>query len=102
MRFKPGVKIYGLRSEMWAAMMVAQSVYDDLGVEFVVTSSADGRHSIKSKHYCGSAIDIRTREMSESKAEKAKDLISTWLTDEFDVIHESNHIHIEYDPKRSS
>ena len=52
-----------------------------------------------SKHYKNEAIDIRTKDMSEQNKVLTKVWIQKWLGMNYDVILESDHIHIEYDPK---
>ena len=63
--------------------------------EMVVTSARDGKHKDNSLHYVGKAVDLRIR-----------DYVDTWamylhntLGKDWDVVIESDHIHVEYDPK---
>ena len=44
-------------------------------------------------------IYIRTRDMSEQNKVLTKVWLKKWLGMNYDVILESDHIHIEYDPK---
>ncbi|KKL05866.1 hypothetical protein LCGC14_2601760 [marine sediment metagenome] len=100
-RFKRGTKISGIRAELILALLVAEGVYDKYDTDLVVTSVNDGRHSYTSLHYSGSAADIRTRELPEADSIQAvAEEIRQDLSDEYDVIVESDHIHIEYQPKR--
>ena len=64
-----------------------------------ITSANDGLHKKNSKHYKNEAIDIRTRDMSEQNKVLTKVWIKKWLGMNYDVVLESDHIHIEYDPK---
>lgn len=106
MKLKTGVSILGVRSELVLGMFIASSVYRMLmlGV-MVITSVTDGRHSRTSLHYLALAFDIRTRDESGvqwPKSEKygvAKALREA-LGEDFDVVVERTHIHIEYQPKR--
>lgn len=65
--------------------------------EMTITSAKDGKHMQNSKHYKGLAIDIRTFDMSNVC------LVVNSLRKRFykklDIVHESNHIHVEYEPK---
>lgn len=63
-----------------------------------ITSACDGKHMENSKHYSGNAIDIRTFDMNF--AIYNKHLIQNILGNDYDVVLEDNHIHIEYDPKK--
>ena len=65
--------------------------------EMTVTSALDGKHGVKSLHYKGLAIDIRTRDMK--KPVDCYKRIKDKLDKDFDVVLEKTHIHIEYDPK---
>ena len=101
MRLKPGVNITGVRPEMLIGLMAAQKVYDDLGYDLVVTSCLDGKHSPKSLHYAGCAVDLRTRHMGAGDdSKRARDRIAEALPNDFDVVLESNHIHLEFQPRR--
>jgi hypothetical protein len=97
MRCKSGVKLNGIKPEMLVALMVAESVYNERQNELVITSVVDGKHSPTSLHYVGYGMDLRTRGLvsPESVAGDIKES----LTDEFDVIFEGDHIHIEFQPK---
>jgi len=98
--YKPGVKLFGLKTEILAAIAVAESVYTHYGVPCVVTSVTEGEHSPGSRHYIGQAIDIRTRNVpNEAMLSKIVVSIKDALTDEYDVVLETTHLHIEVDPK---
>ena len=99
--YKLGVKLFGIKNEILAALQVAESIYDHYGIPCVVTSCTDSTHSKGSRHYIGQAIDIRTRNIT-SKAMLSKIVagIKSALTGEFDVVLESDHLHIELDPER--
>ncbi len=99
MRLKGGVRITGIRPELMVGMMAAQKVYDGLGYDLVVTSAVDGKHSPTSLHYSGCAIDLRTRHMAVNVAIQARDKIAAALPDDFDVILEPSHIHLEWQPR---
>lgn len=101
MRFKSGVKVGGLQPEILTALAVADGVYREHGAEFVVTSVMDGRHGPGSKHYEGFGFDSRTRHVARPVAERIADEVRRRLTDEYDVVLESDHLHVEFDPKEA-
>ena len=102
-KFKKGTRIAGVRTELILAILVAEGVYDEYDTDLVLTSVNDGRHSYTSLHYSGSAIDIRTRELpGANNIQAVGKAIRQGLSDEYDVVVESDHIHIEYQPKRRS
>ena len=72
-------------------------IWNGTDYEVTVTSGKDGIHSKNSLHYVGRAIDIRTRDMKLPAYTARKLKIA--LGNNFDVILESDHIHIEFDPK---
>lgn len=101
LKLKPGVKVQGLSNEILLAAVIANTVYASHGYDCVVTSLLDGTHSRTSLHYCGNAIDLRTRIFpSQSVAIAVVDDLKSCLGDDYDVVLESDHIHVEYQPKR--
>jgi hypothetical protein len=100
MKFKKGVKLEGVCPEIVAVWHVAEGVYNRLGEELVITSVCEGKHGPNSLHYSGKATDLRTRVFkSEAYINEAASLIRKRLTDEYDVVVEATHIHVEFDPK---
>ena len=95
------IKIHGIAPELLFGLIVADQVYTEIGVDLVVTSLNDGRHSSTSLHYSGAAADLRTRNIPAGIDPKdvAAD-IKERLGIDFDVICESDHIHLEYQPRR--
>jgi len=101
MRLKEGVKIQGVRSELILGLMVADEVYKNAGYELTITSLMDGTHSATSLHYSGCAVDLRTRNISSDEQKKLIVVqMKQKLGIDFDVILESNHIHMEYQPRK--
>lgn len=99
-RFKQGTKTFGIRPELIMAILVAEGIYEQYTTDIVITSVNDGRHSRTSLHYSGNAVDLRTRELPEVKAQEVGEEIRNSLTSEYDVVVETDHIHIEFQPKR--
>jgi hypothetical protein len=62
-----------------------------------ITSGNDAVHMVNSKHYTDEAIDIRNRDMKNSKVVAQE--MAEYLGKDYDVVHKKTHIHIEYDPK---
>jgi len=99
MKLKPGVKPAGLKPELVLALIVAESVYQNYGYEMTVTSINDGTHGRQTLHDFGYAADLRTRNVPESEREPMVTEIQQRLGDQYDVILENDHIHLEYDPR---
>jgi len=96
MLIKAGVDISRLRPEIRKKLTgLASIIWAMESEEIVITSTYEGTHSEGSLHYANLAIDIRR------KRERmfAYNEIKQWLGDDYDVVLESDHIHIEYDPK---
>ena len=100
MRIKRGVDIAGIRPEMVIAMMIAKDIIERYNVEFVITSAKDGKHGRGSLHYVQLAIDVRRRDFNDNIVVKQiTEEMKDHLGEQFDVVLESTHWHIEYNPK---
>lgn len=106
-KLKAGVSIEGASWRMFWAAIIADSVYQENGAEAVITSGADGKHSRTSKHYPENnasglveALDFRTWNVLHPGRVALR--IREKLGPDYDVVLESDHIHIEYDPKRQA
>lgn len=95
---KPGVRLHGIRPEVVLALMIAERIYDEAGWPLVVTSVIDGEHMRASIHYTGGAVDIRLPKRNKAHFRL---LIANALGDDFDVVLEKTHIHIEWQPKEN-
>lgn len=105
MTLKPGVRIFGVRPETLFAMTVADGLFDELfgrgneKGEFVVTACVDGKHMAGSLHYQGLAFDFRTFNLNVGEYAMLRDRLTSALGPDFDVVHEDDHLHCEYQPK---
>lgn len=116
---KKGVSLAGLDMSMRRAIDMARQAMmyhnkplvitagtESHGAELVggynddVSDSHAAFHSSRSLHIFGGAIDIRTRFLQEWQKSDVAEHIRKGLGDEYDVLIEKTHIHIEYDPKR--
>ncbi len=88
---KPGVRITGMRPEILLAAA---------GHDLTITACVDGKHTTCSLHYAGAAIDLRTRDVPAGDVSKLIAQIKAALGDDFDVLLEVDHIHIEFQPKQ--
>ena len=99
MKFKSSVRMDVLTPQMVLGAMMVQIALQKEDIEMIITSISDGTHSKNSLHYVGNAIDIRTRHVPSWKHSDMVSAIKGGLGQHFDVVLESDHIHIEYDPK---
>ena len=96
MLIKAGVDISRLRPEIRKRLNeIAVIVWETEHEELVITSTYEGAHSDGSLHYANLAIDIRRKKGQEYSYNEIK----IALGDDYDVVLEADHIHIEYDPK---
>lgn len=108
LRLKRGVKLNGVQPELVLGIMVAETVLNDEGYDLTVTSLLDGTHSAGSLHYAGFAFDLRTwaddagTQMDDNEKQIIAEKLRNALGDEFDVVVESTHIHVEFDVRAIS
>ena len=99
MKIKNGVEVNGLRPEILLAIFIADGIWNKHGQELVITSCTDGKHGRGSKHYIGNAFDGRTRYFNEDEKHAILIELKNSLGEQYDVVLESDHMHIEFDPK---
>jgi len=97
---KPGVRVAGLRPEILLAVVIAERVCAEMGVDCVVTACVDGVHQAGSLHYCGLAVDLRSRDFRPGDLDKAIARIRQCLGADYDVVLENEHVHVEFDQKQ--
>ena len=105
MILKSGVKVQGFHPELNLGLFIANEVYAVHGVNMVVTSGTEGKHSRTSSHYLGLAADLRVRNLPNtvSPYDIAREIQSR-LGPDYDVIFEGEgtpnaHIHLQFRPK---
>lgn len=105
MKFLPTVKTEGAKPQLWFGLDVAASLLKALaGAELTVTSmvrpiiaAGAGADSL---HPLGQAADLRIRDIPVAVLQRFFELLKAILRPfGFDVVLESDHIHLEYDPK---
>ena len=107
MLFKEGVDISCITKETIQAMVKASYIFTARNsLPFVVTSVCDGKHMEGSKHYEGNAFDIRTWTNRDDGIQlrgwlkrAIADELRYELGNDYDVVVEDTHIHVEYDKK---
>ena len=99
MRIKSGAKVNGMRTEILLAINIADKIWSHHNQELVITEVTGAKHGNGSLHYIGCAFDGHTRYFTDQEKELvAKDLRDA-LVNQYDVIVEKTHIHVEYQPK---
>ena len=104
--FKEGVRINGphLYPEMTQITEMARITAPTLDDGTIwITSANDSRHGDYSLHYKDRAFDIRIYNITGQvhyEAELWVERLALALGDEYDVVKEKDHIHVEFDPER--
>lgn len=65
----------------------------------LITSANDKVHARGSRHYTDEALDLRTRDLKADQIQSWAKIIKRRLGKGFDVVIESDHIHVEWDPQ---
>ncbi len=94
---KKGVDLRGLAPQMAIAYTIACKVYGQYAC--VITSGSDGKHGPNSLHYSGQALDLRTNNLPPQAVQSIVDRLKEALGAQFDVVLESDHLHLEWQPK---
>ena len=100
MELKNGVKLNGMKPEILLAIFTANRIWLNHAKVLVVTEITGGKHGTGSLHYAGLAVDLRTKyfESEDEKSEVAQELRQA-LGENYDVVLEPTHIHVEFQPK---
>ena len=101
MRFKDNtIGFQSLKPQLVLALIIIDQVMKQFGQEVMITSINDAKHASTSLHYDGGAVDIRSRWFDEPQAVLDTCLLALGNSPDFDMILESDHFHLEYQPKR--
>ena len=99
MQLKTNVRLADLKPQCVLAIIVANDVYKLFDKELVVTSIDDSVHHAGSLHPSGFAFDLRSSYFTSQQIQFVLAALKASLTTDFDIIFETDHFHIEYDPK---
>jgi len=81
------------------AHTIIVEVFRELESDCVITSGREGVHKRSSEHYNDRALDYRIWGVVTRLRHALVERISHRLGNDFDVVLEDNHLHIEFDPK---
>ncbi len=94
------MKAHGIAPQILLAIQAAEPIFADHGVDCVVTSLADGEHSPGSLHWLGRAVDFRTRTLDQpDEDQRVAGELRIALPTDYDIVVESDHLHLEWDPR---
>ena len=97
---KRGARIQGVSVEILLAVTIAEGIFNRWDKEVVITSGTDVPHSNSSLHYTGDAVDFRSRHLTQDQKSAIARLLKDALGDEYDVVVEPDHFHVEFDPRK--
>jgi hypothetical protein len=84
-----------MQTEILLAVVIAHEVFRIANETLTLTSCTDGDHKAGSLHHTGRAVDLR---LPIARREAIVGELKNRLGDEYDVVLEVDHIHVEYDP----
>ena len=98
------VNVRGLHQVFWPKLFILDQYWREvLGYELVITSAVDGEHMPYSLHFIGCAIDIRTwkgayngEQLEGGDRDNIFIAVIEIMSDDFQIIDEGDHFHIEY------
>jgi hypothetical protein len=100
------VKLDNMHPAIWEFLMELDVAWRKAyGYELTITSGKDGRHSFNSRHYLGTAEDIRTWttatsgiQMKGTQRKQAFKLVQDVLGSHWFTLDEGDHFHIDFRP----
>ena len=95
---KRGVVLVSNKKYIFDILIAARSAYAKHGKDVVITSGIDGTHRPNSLHYKGLALDLRTNHLTDGQRVEIMNDLRSLLGDDYDVVFEGDHFHLEYDP----
>jgi len=99
---KRGVRLHGVCPQMFWAADTVKDLWAEYDYPYCITSGIEGKHSERSDHWKGLALDFRTwndlsgKQLSSFVKKSLKSELERLLGDEFYVLMEGNHLHISY------
>lgn len=90
-----------LRHEIRYAILIVSYVLDEHNLHGILTHGNDGEHMVGSLHYKNRAIDVDWPPWDGPPIEidDIREAVKLILGEDYDVVAESTHLHIEHDPK---
>ena len=101
MRFKDNtLGFQSLQPQLILALIVVDQVMSANGGEAIITSLNDATHSQTSLHYSGAGADLRSWIFKDQQDVLNQCKKALGNSSDIDLILESDHYHLEYQPKR--
>ena len=101
MRIKDNsVEFQNLSPQLLLGLIIVDQVMQKHGQEAVITSLNDAYHGKTSLHYNGDGVDLRSKSFSHPDIILSECKNALGFNQDYDIILEHNHFHLEYQPKR--
>lgn len=102
LRFKPEVRIGDFDERLYVVLRECcqWSYRKNIDVEINSIEDGAGVHMATSLHQFGLAVDIDTVGDKPADTQSIAEWMRRRLPAGYDVVFESNHVHVEYDPHR--
>ena len=95
-RLGPKARVGGITNEALLAILIATELWKENAESLVIYHVTDGKHMRTSLHYVGHAWDgSLPRRHTEAVIEE----LASRLGQDYDVVPEKTHVHVEYQPK---
>jgi len=92
---KEGVSLVGLKLVMRPVIQQAGRIWYTQGKRYLrITSTFEGSHSISSLHPYGLALDLELPPKPRAACADLRQILGC----NYDVVLETDHVHVEYDP----
>jgi hypothetical protein len=88
-----------LSPEAGRGLQKVRALFQQKGRDLFITSLGEGDHSMRSRHY-GEPIAFSDAWDQRPDPAIEKEDMEGVLGDDFDVVDEGTHTHVEYDPKK--
>jgi hypothetical protein len=102
-QFKPEVRI-GYIDERLMLILQAAAIWSyqtRVGIEVNSINDGPGVHMVGSLHYRDLAIDLDTVGDKAADTQALAEFLRVWMPPQYDVLFESNHVHVEWDAHRA-
>lgn len=99
---KKGVRLHGVCPQMFWAAHVVEQLWKEHNLPFCITSGIEGKHSERSDHWRGDALDFRTwadltgKQLDSDTKKSLLTELQRLLGEEYFILMEHNHLHISY------
>lgn len=100
LRFEANVRIYWFSADLLPILLNASMWSNKTAIGVVVNSIDDGKHGKNTRHGLSNTVDLDTEGDKPADLENLFKYMVATMPDGYDVIHETDHLHVERDVHR--